>query len=446
MEKSVMNPLAVQLNQDIEKGSTCVLEMLSSIGKNLYFPKGILSQSAEAKEKAHKLNATIGIATEKGRTMHFPSVMNAISGIQPEASLTYAPSFGLPTLRKLWQESLFQKNPSLQGKDISLPVVTSGITHAISVFADVWVDPEDVVIFPDMMWGNYNLILDVRKGARLKTYPLFSEMGGFNLKAFEETITAEAAIRNKLIVMLNFPNNPTGYTVSESEGDRIVEILTKTAQNGAHVVAVTDDAYFGLFYEDDTLKESLFARLCGRHPRLMAVKLDGATKESFVWGLRVGFVTYGATIDGDSRPFYEALEKKTAGAVRGSISNASHLSETLVLRSMMDENNPTEKQEKFDILKRRANRVKSVLQGFKYQDAWDVYPFNSGYFMCIRLKTVNAEALRVHLLNHYGVGLISIGTDNLRVAFSCLEEADIPLLFDTVLQGVKDLESGQPKS
>ena len=53
-----MNPLAAQLNQDIENGSPWILEMMSTIGKNLYFPKGILSQSAEAKEKAHKLNAT----------------------------------------------------------------------------------------------------------------------------------------------------------------------------------------------------------------------------------------------------------------------------------------------------------------------------------------------------------------------------------------------------
>jgi hypothetical protein len=110
---------------------------------------------------------------------------------------------------------------------------------------------------------------------------------------------------------------------------------------------------------------------------------------------------------------------------------------------MQDQNNPSEKREKFEILKRRANRVKSVLQDPKYQDAWQVYPFNSGYFMCIRLKTVNAESLRLHLLNHYGVGLISIGSENLRVAFSCLEEADITLLFDTVLQGVKDLSSSQ---
>ncbi len=437
-----MNPIALQLNQDLEKNCPVILEMLSVIGKNLYFPKGILSQSAEAKEKAYKLNATIGIATEKGRTMCFPSIMNSIHGIKPEEALTYAPSFGLLALRKLWQGALYQKNPSLAGKSISLPVVTNGITHAISVFADLWVDTGDVVMLPDMLWGNYNLILDVRKGARLKTFPMFSETGGFNLTAFEEMVRKETKLCKKLIVLLNFPNNPTGYTITVSEGKRITEILIKAAENGNNVIVVMDDAYFGLFFEDETMKESLFSLLAGKHPRLMAIKLDGATKESFVWGLRVGFITYGCATEGDSRVVYEALEKKTAGAVRGSISNASHLSETIVLKSMQDENNASEKMEKFDILKRRASRVKSVLQNPKYKDAWQAYPFNSGYFMCLRLKTVNAEALRVHLLNQYGVGLISIGSDNLRVAFSCLEEDDIPVLFDTVLQGVRDIEKG----
>jgi aspartate/methionine/tyrosine aminotransferase len=434
-----MNPLAEELNQTIVAGNPDIHDMLSTIGKNLYFPKGILSQSAEAREKAHRLNATIGIATEKGRTMHFRSVMDPISGIQPENALTYAPSFGLPALRKAWQDSLYPKNPSLAGREISLPVVCSGITHAISVFADVWIDPGDVVIFPDMMWGNYNLILDVRKGAELKHYPLFNQEGGFHVEALADCIRRESETRKKITVFLNFPNNPTGYTVNEREADRIAGVLLDAAERGTQVLAVMDDAYFGLFFEEETLKESLFARLAGKHPRLMAVKLDGATKESFVWGLRVGFVTYGAAIRGDSRPVYEALEKKTAGAVRGSISNASHLSQSLVLSSLHDSRNALEKDEKFHILKQRANTVKAVLQDPKYRDAWDVYPFNSGYFMCLRLKTVDAEKLRVHLLNRYGVGLISIGARNLRVAFSCLEENDVRTLFDLVWQGVKDL-------
>ena len=396
-----MNPIAQSLNQIIESGNPHLMEMLSDMGKNLFFPKGILSQSAEAKEKAYKLNATIGIATEKGRTMYFPSVMESICSIRPKASITYAPSFGIPALRKAWQDSLFTKNPLLSGKIISLPVTTCGITHAISMFADIWIDPGDVIVFPDMMWGNYNMILNVKKGAVISHYPLFSANGGFNLAAFEKTLRAEAEKHDKISVMLNFPNNPTGYSVTKEEGENIVEILTSIAEAGTNVIAVTDDSYFGLFYEDQTLKESLFANFCDRHPRLLAIKLDGATKENFVWGLRIGFITYGCRINGDPLPVYDALERKTAGCIRGSISNASHLGQTIVLKSMQGVHFTAEKEEKFKILQSRARCVKKVLSDSKYKEAWDVYPFNSGYFMCIRLKTVNAETLRCHLLDKY---------------------------------------------
>ena len=436
-----MNPIANELNEIIIEANEHVYEMLSNVGKELFFPKGILSQGAEAKEKAHKFNATIGMATEKGRTMHLSSIMAMVKGLAPRQALTYAPSFGIMPLRETWRNALYSKNPSLTGKEISIPVVTHAITHGLSVVSDMWVDPGDVIILPDKMWGNYNLIFSVRRGARIIHYPLFDGQGKFNLEAFEACLQSQAKDRQKIIVMLNFPNNPTGYTVSPGEADRIVEIMVKVAQKGTNVLAVTDDAYFGLFYEDDAIKESIFARLVGRDPRLLAIKLDGATKENFVWGLRIGFITYGGFFKGDPKKPYEALEKKTAGAVRGSISNASHLSQEIVLKSMQAENYRSEKKEKFLIMKERAQEVKRVLADPKYREAWDVYPFNSGYFMCLNLKTVEAEPLRVHLLEKYGVGLISLGKTDLRVAFSCLEKEDVQELFDTVLQGVKDLES-----
>jgi aspartate/methionine/tyrosine aminotransferase len=435
-----MNPIAKELNEIIIKANIHVYEMLSEVGKNLFFPKGILAQSAEAKIKAHKFNATIGMATEKGRTMYLPSVMDNISGLAPEEALTYAPSFGIMPLRQAWQDSLFEKNPSLRGKGISLPVTTNAITHGLSVVSDMWVDPGDVLILPDKMWGNYNLIFSVRRGAQIVNYPLFDQNGRFNLKAFETCVQSESEKRDKIIVLLNFPNNPTGYTPSPEEADGIVHILKKAAQGGTNILAIADDAYFGLFYEDEALKESIFAGLIGCDPRLLALKLDGATKENFVWGLRVGFVTYGAAFSVDSRGPYEALEKKTAGAVRGSISNVSRLSQELVLKSLQSENYPTEKNEKFNILEGRAREVRRVLKDPKYLQAWEPYPFNSGYFMCLKLKTIEAEPLRVHLLEKYGVGLISLGKTDLRVAFSCIEKEDIQELFDTVFQGIKDLE------
>ena len=436
-----MNPLAQELNETIQDINTHVYEMLSDMGRAFFFPKGILSQGAEAKIKADRINATIGIAKEKGAVMNLPSVAELIPGIDADSYLPYAPSYGIPELRDAWKEALFTKNPGLSGKSISRPVVTSGITHAISTFADLWVNPGDTIILPDMMWGNYNLTFGVRRQAGIVHYRTFDEdLQRLDIDSFEEAVRARAETGGKVIVLLNFPNNPSGYTPTRQEAERIAGILIDIAGGGTPVVAACDDAYFGLFYEEESCKESLFSLLAGADPRLVAVKLDGATKEDYVWGLRTGFITYGLAGRGDLAPLYEALEKKTAGCIRGTISNSSHLSQAVLLRAMAHERYAEYKQDKFDILMARAAEIRRVLAHPKYGDAWDVYPFNSGYFMCIRLKDVNAENLRVHLLDHYGTGLISIGEKNLRVAFSCLEVEDVQSLFDTILQGVKDLK------
>lgn len=435
-----MNPLAEELNNIIQKGSPTAYEMMSQKGRELYFPKGILSQGAEAKEKAYKFDATIGIATENGVPMHFPSIISYIN-LRPDESISYASSFGLPELRKTWQDLIYSKNPSLSKKEISLPVVTNAITHGISVTAEMWLDRDDAILIPDKNWGNYNLIFTVLHGVKIKQFPLFSNAGGFNIKAFKKCLDDETRQRKKIALLLNFPNNPTGYTPTKAEGEAIVQAIVETAEKGKNILAITDDAYFGLFYDPESMSESLFSSLANAHPNIMAIKLDGATKENYVWGLRVGFITYGTLLNGNQRIFYEALEKKTAGAVRGTISNGSHLSQSIVLGSLNSENYNREKEQKFDIMSARAKRVKEVLSNSKYDDVWHLYPFNSGYFMCLRLKTANAEKLRLHLLEKYGVGVISIGNTDVRVAFSCVEAKDIPELFEIIYKGVKDLES-----
>ena len=93
-----------------------MLALLSERGRALYWPKGILYQTAQAKEKAHLFNATIGIATEGDGPMFLPSIAEHIHGIDPKDAFTYAPPAGRPALRELWREKLLAENPSLAGK------------------------------------------------------------------------------------------------------------------------------------------------------------------------------------------------------------------------------------------------------------------------------------------------------------------------------------------
>lgn len=431
-----MNPLAGQLNDSIKAGNEHVYDMLSNLGKALYYPKeGILSQSAEAAAHAKKYNATIGIATEKGVPMHLGVIQDKLSAYSPKDLYGYAPPAGKPELRTVWREKMLRETPSLEGKSFGNPIVTNALTHGLSIVADLFADQGDAIIYPDKNWENYELTFGVRRLSDTVTYPLFTEDMSFNSEGLLDALLAQKD-RGKAIVLLNFPNNPTGYTPGIKEGEAIVASILRAAEEGISVVVVSDDAYFGLFFED-SLKESLFGRLANLHPRVLAVKIDGATKEEFVWGFRVGFITYAS----DSKEVLAALEQKTMGIIRATISSGPHPSQTFVLDALKSPKFAEQKEEKFQIMKGRANKVKALLDSGKYGDeVWTYYPFNSGYFMCLKLHTVHADALRLHLIHNYGLGTIALGETDLRVAFSCIEEDQLEDLFDMVYSGIRDLE------
>ncbi len=434
-----MNPLAQALNQQLQAANPHVAEMMSDFGKEFYFPKGILSQSAEAKAKAKRYNATIGTASEGGVAMNLASVMSSIPGITPDEALLYAPPAGLPDLRAAWQAKNLVDNPGLAGVAMSLPVVTNGLTHGLGLVADLFVNPGDTVLLPDKQWDNYPLTFGLRRGAILRDFPFFAGEG-FNQDGFAGELAKLAAEgKKKVVVLLNFPNNPTGYTPTEAEGEAIAASLLEAAEGGMNVVVLIDDAYFGLFYGPAPMRQSLFAKLAGKHPRLLAIKADAATKEVFVWGLRIGFLTYSVGGAAADSPLYQALVSKTMGCIRSMISNCSSLSQTVVLRALRNPAFPAERAAKVAVMEQRAFEVKRVLADGTFAEAWDVYPFNSGYFMCLRLRNHPAEEFCAHMLNEHGMEVIAANATDLRIAFSAEEKEDIPKVFDLLLQGAKEL-------
>lgn len=433
-----MHPLAIQLNAILEQEGRPVLEMLSDLGRAIYFPKGgILSQSAEAGQKAKRFNASIGIATEKGAPMHLSLIQETLSAYALKDLYPYAPPAGKPELRTAWREKMLKDNPSLCGKSFGNPIVTNALTHGISIISDLFSETGTPVLTPDKFWENYELTYGVCRGAEMVHFPLYDARRKFNSEGLKSALLAQlAAGKKKAVVLLNFPNNPTGYTPSEAEGDEIVAALKAVADAGLKIIAVTDDAYFGLFFED-SLRESLFGKLANVSPNILAVKVDGATKEEYAWGFRIGFITFAH----ESAKVLAALEQKVMGIIRATISNCAHPSQTFVLRALQDPRFDAQCAEKYDIMKTRATKVKALLDSGKYDSAWDYYPFNSGYFMCLKLKDANAEAVRQHLLDEYQIGVIALGESDVRVAFSCLEVEHLEELYNTLFKAVTEVQA-----
>ena len=168
------------------------------------------------------------------------------------------------------------------------------------------------------------------------------------------------------------------------------------------------------------------------------MKVDGITKEECAWGLRVGFVTYG--IKNGTKELYKALEDKTAGAIRGNISNAPHPSQSLALNALKSPTHESEKERTKAKMTERYLKVKEVLNAHpEYGKYFDDLPVNSGYFMCVQLKNLDADKVWQLLLDKYSTGVICYGDKGLfRIAFASTPTNKIEKMFNNIYAACKD--------
>ncbi|MCR5288571.1 MAG: aminotransferase class I/II-fold pyridoxal phosphate-dependent enzyme [Treponema sp.] len=430
----MLNPLAQELNNVLK--NTVADALLSDLGKRMYFPKGIIAQSAEAKKLGKTANATIGMTVVNGSPVILPCIQETAPSFTPRELVAYAPTAGQPELRTTWKDKILLKNPLLERKYISLPVVVPGLTAGISYMADMFIDKDHPLLVADPSWDNYALIVEARRNAELKRFTLFNE-NGFNLKSFEEAIQKQAK-KGTVAVLLNFPQNPSGYSPTHDEALAICEIIKRAADSGTKMLVVCDDAYFGLNYEEAIEKQSLFAYLADISENVLALKIDGPTKEDFAWGYRCGFITFGCK--GMTGEQYVALSTKLMGIIRSSVSCSSTPAQTMLQRAFI--NPAIEHQKAFfrKVLERRYALVRAFVDTHSSKVIRPL-PFNSGYFMSLSLNGVNAELLRTTLLNEKGIGTISIDEKTLRIAFSSLDEDKINDVYSAVYETAEKLYS-----
>ncbi len=422
----MINPLAKELNDTL--AGSVVDALMSDMGRRLYFPNGIISQGGEAAKDAHFANGTIGMAVAQGTPIELDSYKKNMPSLTPRETVAYAKTAGNPDLRALWKEKIIEKNPSLKNKQFSLPILVPGLTAVLSYVSDLFVDVDKPLLAADPCWDNYELIVAARRGAEFHQFKCF-ENGKFNIADLEAKMKADAEKYGSVRVILNFPQNPSGYSPTVSEAKEIVRIVREIAESGKKVLVLSDDAYFGLNYEDDIEPQSLFAYMADLHENVLAIKADGPTKEDFAWGFRAGFVTFASKGLSDAQ--YTALVTKFMAAIRSSVSCSSTPSQSLVMHALKDEAHNKQKIECRNMLKRRYDLVRKFVNTHTSK-VLEPLPFNSGYFMSFHVSTGKAEEIRKALLKEKGIGIIQIDSHTLRVAFSSIDEDKIDSVYTSI--------------
>lgn len=411
------------------------MSFFSKLGENIILPQDVLIQSKETAAIPGAINATIGIATSNKKSMALPSINKVITEINNSEYLPYSPTPGLPKMRELWKEKILADNPSINKDFLSLPMVTTGITQGIDIAANLFSESGDALLLPNLFWQNYAQIYTIKLGNKIYKYNQFDENNEFSISNFKETLYS--INEDKISLILNFPNNPTGYTPSDVELNSLVDVISTYAKENKNkqLIIVSDDAYFGLFFEKNHKTPTLSATYkLAENENCLIVKLDGITKEFYSWGLRVGFITY-YTKNNELR---KILLEKTQGYLRSTTSSPSNLSQQIAVRLLDNKQSLEEKEINDKIIEERYNELKQAISTEQLDQLVRVLPFNSGYFFTIKLPSnINAHEFRLKFLNEYKYGVYSMDDEHIRIAFSCLDKELIPELINKFKQCIK---------
>ena len=192
----------------------------------------------------------------------------------------YTHNLGLPELR----QAVADATQALHGGAVGAEriAITSGGVNALIVAMQALVDAGDRVVALTPVWPNLTAQPQIL-GADLHTLALQPDAAGawrLDLPALLAAITPQTRM-----LVINSPNNPTGWTLSATEQQAILAHCRRT---GTWILS--DEVYERLYYRDDTASGAApsFLDIARADDRLVVVQ--SFSKAFLMTGWRLGYL------------------------------------------------------------------------------------------------------------------------------------------------------------
>ena len=437
---------------------TPLYNALSELGKRIYLPQGVFYWAGRAKKEA-EIMGTLGSAfgyekdfIEGGTSEWLPCYLEDIKNytkFKINEIVPYPNISGLEELKTIWKNWIIDKsliNKTLEKERlnrlenyISTPVITSGLTNGIFLCCSLLLNSGEYIISTNKRWGNYDNIIETLLGAKIKSFEFFIKRK-FNVQGLKDAIYEVSKIQEKIVLILGFPNNPTGYIPNKEELEEIINVLRLAQKDiSKPIIVLVDDAYEPYIYSDNVINRSIFYDLHNLEEDIIPIKIDGITKEFLLYGGRIGFVTIGlkpnwVNSEEELNILKTEINNKLSGLVRTTISNSNHFYQSLIINLFRDVGTDglIKKRDKVKaLLKERYEKINVELRKIKNTDI-SVDPNAGGFFVFVNLnpKKFRANDFADHLLKKYKVGVIPIEKPNdningIRIAYCSIDLTQI---------------------
>ncbi|MCZ0859855.1 aminotransferase class I/II-fold pyridoxal phosphate-dependent enzyme [Methanocorpusculum sp. MG] len=197
----------------------------------------------------------------------------AISSIEKGMTM-YTSNRGLAELRELLAADLDHRYHTKYCPETEM-IVTTGVSEALDVAVRAVVDPGDEVLVVDPCFVSYQPEV-LMAGGRPKPLPCRAQD---QFKITPEALMESVTPKTK-VLMMNFPNNPTGGVMGESDLKAIADIVVDH-----DLLVLSDEVYGELTYDGHHVSTASIDGLWDR-----TITLNGFSKAYAMTGWRLGYI------------------------------------------------------------------------------------------------------------------------------------------------------------
>lgn len=253
-------------------------------------PSASMALMARAKEMQKKDPSVIGLAGGEPDFATPDRITLAAVRSLTEGDTHYTAGPGLPELRAAIRRKLREENGADYGEDCIL--VTPGGKNAVYLAAQAILNEGDEAIVLDPAWVSYEPIVQAAGGVTVKVKLDWRQ----DYRITAEALEAACTDRTRLLI-INYPNNPTGRILHPDEADVLEAFLLAHPE----VYLLSDEVYEKLVY-DGKRSVSMASRPAVRD---RVVTVNGFSKCAAMTGWRMGYLAASQEVFGAAYKLYQ---------------------------------------------------------------------------------------------------------------------------------------------
>lgn len=186
---------------------------------------------------------------------------------------TYTSNLGLLRLREAISANV-EKNFGISYNPANQILVAVGVSEALDIALRAVINPGDEIIYHEPCYVSYGPSVTLAHGVPVPVACLAENGFAVTAEAIEKVVSPRSKV-----LMLNFPTNPTGGTMTRTELLKIAEVVLRH-----NLLVITDEIYSELTFEGQHVS---IASLPGMRER--TIFLHGFSKAYAMTGFRIGY-------------------------------------------------------------------------------------------------------------------------------------------------------------